>query len=55
MVFICVYSGDVCDYEIYLSIQRLLFETETLGCTDFREDDKRAFSGWIIRSEEWVW
>ena len=36
MVFICVYSGDLCDYEIYLSLQCWLFETDTLGCTDFR-------------------
>ena len=29
----------------------MLFETDTLGCTDFRKEDKRALSGWIVRSE----
>ena len=49
-MFVCVYSGD---YEIYLSLQCLLFETDTLGCTNFRKEDKRALSGWIAR-RMWV-
>ena len=48
-MFVCVYSGDLCDYEIYLSLQCLLFETDTLGCTNFRKEDKRVLSGWIVR------
>ena len=40
-MFICVYSGDLCDYEIYLSLQCWLFVTDRLGCTDFRKEDKR--------------
>ena len=48
-MFIFVYSGDLCDYEIYLSLQCLLFETDTLGCTDFRKEDRCALSGWIVR------
>ena len=48
-MFICVYSGDLCDYEMYLSLQCWLFETDTLGCTDFRKEDKRVLGGWIVR------